>query len=70
MHFDPPLIPGVLRRRYKRFLADVGLGGRPRDHCPLRGALAWRAEVSTEGIELKHALTVFCPVRERPIPTA
>ena len=23
MRFDPPLIPGILVRRYKRFLADV-----------------------------------------------
>jgi len=28
MIFDPPLLPGRLVRRYKRFLADVEIEGR------------------------------------------
>lgn len=41
MLFDPPLIPGRLVRRYKRFLADVDLddGTRVIAHCPNTGAM-------------------------------
>ena len=36
----PPLIPGILERRYKRFLADVEVGGRTITvHCPNTGSL-------------------------------
>ena len=35
MQFDPPLTPGILVRRYKRFLADVTIDGPGRDR-PLR----------------------------------
>ncbi len=40
--FDPPLIPGILVRRYKRFLADVELedGAVVTAHCPNSGSMA------------------------------
>ena len=41
MQFDPPLTPGTLQRRYKRFLADVTLdsGDTVVAHCPNTGAM-------------------------------
>ncbi|MEQ6886438.1 DNA/RNA nuclease SfsA [Salicola sp. Rm-C-2C1-2] len=41
MEFDPPLIPGTLERRYKRFLADVTLdsGETVVAHCPNTGSM-------------------------------
>ena len=41
MRFDPPLIQGLLRRRYKRFLADIGLpdGREVTAHCPNPGSM-------------------------------
>ena len=41
MKFPAPLIPGVLRRRYKRFLADVELTGGETvtAHCPNSGSM-------------------------------
>ncbi|MGM0449919.1 MAG: DNA/RNA nuclease SfsA [Pseudomonadota bacterium] len=41
MQFDPPLTPGTLQRRYKRFLADVTLdsGETVVAHCPNTGAM-------------------------------
>lgn len=41
MKFDPPLVEGVLKRRYKRFLADVDLSGGEviTAHCPNTGSL-------------------------------
>ncbi len=40
MRFDPPLIPGILVRRYKRFLADIEIDGRPETvHCANPGSM-------------------------------
>ncbi|PAU77077.1 DNA/RNA nuclease SfsA [Halovibrio salipaludis] len=41
MEFDPPLTPGILVRRYKRFLADVTLdsGETVVAHCPNTGSM-------------------------------
>lgn len=41
MGFEPPLLPGVLIRRYKRFLADVEVAGRGvvTMHCANTGAM-------------------------------
>ena len=41
MKFEPPLLPGVLMRRYKRFLADVEVAGQGvvTMHCANTGAM-------------------------------
>ena len=45
MQFDPPLIAGVLIRRYKRFLADVDIAGRLEiAHCANPGSMLGLAE--------------------------
>lgn len=46
MRFSPPLIPGHLVRRYKRFLADIQLQGGElvTAHCPNPGAMTGLAD--------------------------
>jgi sugar fermentation stimulation protein A len=46
MKFDRPLAEGILKRRYKRFLADVDLtdGGGVTAHCPNTGSMMGCAE--------------------------
>ncbi len=46
MEFDERLIPGTLRRRYKRFLADIALGEGEEvtAHCPNPGSMIGLAE--------------------------
>jgi sugar fermentation stimulation protein A len=41
MRFDPPLVHGILVRRYKRFLADIALedGSQITAHCPNPGSM-------------------------------
>lgn len=67
MLFPHPLVPGVLLRRYKRFLADVRLedGTDLTVHCPNPGAMTgtaepgWRVLISRsprEGRKLSHTL--------------
>jgi sugar fermentation stimulation protein A len=67
--FDPPLIPCVLRRRYKRFLADVEFddGERVTVHCPNTGAMtgcappdsrAWVSVSTNPARKYRHTLEV------------
>ncbi|NJN52249.1 MAG: hypothetical protein HC809_11265, partial [Gammaproteobacteria bacterium] len=46
MKYSPPLLEGVLERRYKRFLADVvtANGERVTMHCPNTGAMTGCAD--------------------------
>lgn len=70
MRFDPPLIPGTLVRRYKRFLADIALadGSTITAHCPNPGSMmgldtpglpAWLSHSSDPKRKLAHTLEVL-----------
>ena len=59
MKFDPPLTPGTLERRYKRFLADVRFadGTLETVHCPNTGAMLGCSEPGSR---------VFCSQSHNP----
>ncbi len=70
MKFDPPLIPCILERRYKRFLADVRLedGTAITVHCPNPGAMmgltepgvcCWISDSRNPKRKLRHTLEVM-----------
>ncbi|NQY74861.1 MAG: DNA/RNA nuclease SfsA, partial [Candidatus Margulisbacteria bacterium] len=54
MKFDPPLIPGIFMKRYKRFFADIQLasGDIITAHCPNPGSMktctkeGWKVMIS------------------------
>ncbi len=56
MRFDPPLVPGTLLQRYKRFLADVRLedGSTITAHCPNTGSMLGCADPGSR-VWLVHA---------------
>ncbi len=68
MTFAKPLIPGVLIRRYQRFLADVDLGGETvTAHCPnpgtmmglnAPGARVWLSKSDNAARRLSHTLEI------------
>lgn len=67
VEFGPPLRPGVLVRRYRRFLADIETadGARTTIHCPNTGAMhgcadpgsaIWYATSDNAGRKYRHTL--------------
>src|SRR5690349_5704783 len=65
MKFAPPLIPGILVQRYKRFLADVTISGgvTVTAACPNTGSMlgltkpgsaVWLSESSAPGRKYRH----------------
>ena len=64
MKFDRPLVEGILKRRYKRFLADVDLpsGKMITAHCPNTGSLMGCAEPGST-VWLSHSQK---PARKYP----
>jgi sugar fermentation stimulation protein A len=56
LRFDPPLVPGTLIQRYKRFLADVKLedGSTITAHCPNTGSMLGCADPGSR-VWLVHA---------------
>jgi len=59
MQFNKPLRPGVLEKRYKRFLADIDFGDSDMTtvHCPNTGAMTGCAE---------PGFKVWCSVSDNP----
>ena len=64
MKFDRPLVEGILKRRYKRFLADIDLhsGKMITAHCPNTGSLMGCAEPGST-VWLSHSQK---PARKYP----
>jgi len=71
LKFDPPLLEGRLRRRYKRFLADVEIGDGSvlTVHCPNTGAMlgcsdpgsvVWISDSGNGQRKYRHTLEVVC----------
>lgn len=69
MQFDPPLVVGTLKRRYKRFLADVALetGEEITASCPNTGSMmglttpgsrVWLSESDSPTRKYRHTLEV------------
>lgn len=68
MEFQSPLIPGILVRRYQRFLADVDLGGEIiTAHCPNPGTMlglnqpgsrVWLSKSANAKRRLSHTLEI------------
>lgn len=69
MRFDPPLVPGSLVRRYKRFIADVRLADGTIVHahtpntgrmtgCSRPGSPAWLQPASRPGRKLPYTLEI------------
>ncbi len=72
MRFSPPLIPGHLVRRYKRFLADIELqsGEVVTAHCPNPGAMTgladpkmavWVSDSAKPSRKLRHTWELVDP---------
>ncbi len=69
MEFTPPLRPGILRRRYKRFLADIvtSTGELLTIHCPNTGAMTgcdtegsriWYSTAASASRKYAHTLEI------------
>ena len=78
VEFQPPLRPGILMRRYKRFLADVetAAGKRITIHCPNTGAMLgcadpgspiWYSTSANERRKYRHTLELVQSAEEELI---
>jgi sugar fermentation stimulation protein A len=76
LNFDPPLLPAILLRRYKRFLADVRLhdGSEVTVHCANTGAMTgccspgmevWIGTSNDPKRKYPHSLEVVCTAEGR-----
>jgi sugar fermentation stimulation protein A len=78
MRFQPPLIEAKLIRRYKRFLADMDIGGETVTvHCPNPGSMLGLADTGNRawltpktGTKLPYAWEIVETGPQSPIPGA